>query len=92
MAENFGEKENHFPNFTLFEFENEWPLHETTEATMLETESTEDKLLKSKQQETTSSRFANLSEEEMQKILESKHSEKTKKTTNLSVSTFKGIL
>jgi hypothetical protein len=43
-----------------------------------------------KQQQTTTSRFVNLSEKELQKILKDKHSDKTKKTTNWSVSTFKG--
>lgn len=35
-------------------------------------------------------RFATLSNEEMDKILEEKHSVKTKRTTNWSVATFKG--
>jgi len=39
-----------------------------------------------------SSRFANLSESEMQQILADRHSAKTKQTTNWSVGTFKGRL
>jgi hypothetical protein len=35
-------------------------------------------------------RFATLSDNELEKILEGKHSEKTKKTTKWAVSTFKG--
>jgi len=38
----------------------------------------------------TTTRFANLSETELQKILLDKQSERTKKTTNWCVSTFKG--
>ena len=34
-------------------------------------------------------RYPDLSEQELQEILENKHSEKTRKTTNWSVSTFK---
>ena len=36
------------------------------------------------------SRFATVSEHEMQQILSERHSESTKKTTNWSVGTFKG--
>ena len=35
-------------------------------------------------------RFASLSERELEKLLEDKHSSKTKKSTNWCVSTFKG--
>ena len=35
-------------------------------------------------------RFANLSERELNHMVEQRHSEKTKKTTNWSVSTFRG--
>ena len=37
-----------------------------------------------------SSRFANLSEQELNQLVEQRHSEKTKKTTNWSVSTLRG--
>ena len=37
-------------------------------------------------------RFANLSEKEMSELLEQRHSEKTKKCTNWSVTTFRGEL
>ena len=39
---------------------------------------------------TTTNRFANLSESDLDKLLQDKQSESTKKTTNWSVSTFKG--
>jgi len=35
-------------------------------------------------------RFANLSEQELNRLVEHRHSEKTKRTTNWSVSTFPG--
>ena len=35
-------------------------------------------------------RYPDLSEQELQEILANKHSDKTRKTTNWSVSTFKG--
>ena len=43
-------------------------------------------------EQTTPSRFASLSEGEMDQILKEKHSNKTKQTTNWSISTFKGEL
>jgi len=36
-------------------------------------------------------RFANLSEQELNHLVEQRHSEETKRTTNWSVSTFRGI-
>ena len=60
---------------------------------MVETSETSDK---SKDQQLSESatgennRFANLSERDLEKILEDKESKKTKKNTNWCVSTFKG--
>ena len=40
--------------------------------------------------EATATRFANMSESDLQNLLRDKHSTKTKQTTNWCVSTFKG--
>jgi len=45
---------------------------------------------KSNEKEPQKARFRNLSEQELEKILAERHSARTKKATNWSVSTFKG--
>ena len=80
------------PTFELGFFDDIQELDNVSE--MVETSETSD--IKSKDQQLSESatgennRFANLSERDLEKILEDKESKKTKKNTNWCVSTFKG--
>ena len=77
-------EDNDFPTFC---FENE-------EIALPVSESEATAKTMSGNQTTTASvaRFPNLSEDDLQKIIQGKQSDKTKKTTNWCVSTFKGIV
>ena len=79
------------PTFELGFFDDIQELDNVSE--MVETSETSDKSRDQQLSESAtgeSNRFANLSERDLEKILEEKESKKTKKNTNWCVSTFKG--
>ena len=84
---------NNNPTFELGFFDDIQELDNVSE--MVETSETSDKSRDQQLSESATgenNRFANLSERDLEKLLEDKESKKTKKNTNWCVSTFKGEL
>ena len=82
---------SNYPTFELRLFDDLQELDNVSE--MVETSETSDKSTDQQLSESATgenNRFANLSERDLEKIIEDKESKKTKKHTNWCVSTFKG--